>query len=102
MGLDTRIGEHGIGLSEGQAQRLAIARALLRGASFLILDEASASLDMETERKIMENLKKARVGITCLVITHRPSLLAICDRCYRVEEGRVREVHAGETVPEMQ
>lgn len=93
LGLDAVIGERGIGLSEGQAQRLAIARALIRGAGFLILDEASASLDMETEQKIMMNLRRARQGITCLVITHRPSLLAICDRCYRVKEGCVTEVN---------
>lgn len=92
LGLDTVIGERGVGLSEGQAQRLAIARALLRKAPFLILDEASASLDMETERRIMENLRAARTGVTCLVITHRPSLLAICDRCYHVEDGRVEEI----------
>ena len=92
LGLDAHIGERGVGLSEGQAQRLAIARALLRKAPFLILDEASASLDMETERRIMENLRAARSGVTCLVITHRPSLLAICDRCYRVREGAVEEI----------
>lgn len=91
LGLDARIGERGIGLSEGQAQRLAIARALLREAPFLILDEASASLDMETERRIMENLRRAKTGKTCLVITHRPSLLALCDRCYRVMDGIVQE-----------
>lgn len=92
IGLDTRIGERGIGLSEGQAQRLAIARALLRKTPFLILDEASASLDMETERRIMENLREAKRDITCAIITHRPSLLAICDRCYRVEKGSVTQV----------
>lgn len=97
LGLDTKLGERGVGLSEGQAQRLAIARALLRKAPFLILDEASASLDMETEHRIMENLREARLGVTCLVITHRPSLLAICDRCYRVDAGCVTEVPRGQT-----
>lgn len=90
-GLDARIGENGVGLSEGQAQRVAIARALLRKAPLLILDEASASLDMETERRIIENLQGRSDDNTCLIITHRPSLLRLCDRCIRIENGQAQE-----------
>lgn len=90
-GLDSRIGEKGIGISEGQAQRVAIARALLRPSPFLILDEATASLDVENEREIMENLKKSTLNRTCLIITHRPSLLNLCTCCYRVRDGKVEK-----------
>ena len=90
--LDTVIGENGTGLSEGQAQRVAIARALLRKAPVLILDEASASLDMQTEQKIMENLRTATSRVTCLVITHRPSMLELCDRCFKVTGTDIIEV----------
>lgn len=83
-GLDARLGERGIGISEGQAQRIAIARALIRKNSVLILDEATASLDVDTESLIMNNLKSICRGHTCLVITHRPSLLEMCDDVVRL------------------
>ena len=84
-GIDTVIGERGHGLSEGQAQRIAIARALVRKAPFLILDEATSSLDEKTEIKVLEGLKKLKPKPTCLLITHRKSVLNYCDREIKIE-----------------
>lgn len=78
-GIDTVIGERGHGLSEGQAQRIAIARALVRKAPFLILDEATSALDETTELAVLEGLKQLNPSPTCLIITHRRSILPYCD-----------------------
>ncbi len=90
LGLDRPVKEQGGGFSEGQLQRLSIARALLANAPVLLLDEATSALDMETEEKLIRNLMEARKECTCIITTHRPSVLAICDRVYRVENGKVR------------
>lgn len=87
MGLDTPIGEGGKGLSEGQAQRLAIARALMRSAPVMLLDEVTSALDQETERQVLHNLM--RRGVTTVVITHRMSVLSLCSGAYRVQDGCV-------------
>jgi len=86
-GLDTLCGEGGAGLSEGQAQRIAIARALLRPGSILLLDEFSSSLDPETEEKLLENLttSPATQGKTMIFITHREKIAAYCDAVTRLE-----------------
>ena len=84
-GLDTLCGEGGAGLSEGQAQRIAIARGLLRPGSILLLDEFSSSLDPETEEKLMDNLTKKAAGKTMIFITHRERIAAYCDRTCRIE-----------------
>jgi ABC-type bacteriocin/lantibiotic exporter with double-glycine peptidase domain len=84
-GLDTRCGEGGAGLSEGQAQRIAIARGLLRPGSILLLDEFSSSLDSETEEKLMDNLTKKAAGKTMVFITHREKIARYCDRTCRIE-----------------
>ena len=83
-GLDTTCGEQGGGLSEGQAQRIVIARSLLRPGSVLLFDEATSALDPDTERRLLERLAEARDGRTVIFITHRPSVLAYCDRVLRV------------------
>ena len=83
-GLDSSCGEQGGGLSEGQAQRIAIARSLLRRGSVLLLDEATSALDPDTERMLLERLANAREGRTVIFITHRPSVLEYCDRVLRV------------------
>lgn len=83
-GLDTVCGEHGDGLSEGQAQRIAIARGLLRKGSILLLDEVSASLDEETEKLLMQRLKEIRGSHTVLLVTHRPGVLPYCDDILRI------------------
>ena len=89
-GLDTPLGERGAGLSEGQIQRLAIARAVLCGAPVLLLDEATASLDEPTEERVLRNLRTLP-DKTCLCISHRPAALAVCDRVIRVEDGKLCE-----------
>lgn len=83
-GLDTVCGEHGDGLSEGQAQRIAIARGLLRKGSILLLDEVSASLDEETELLLMQRLKETHGSHTVLLVTHRPGVIPFCDDILRI------------------
>lgn len=90
QGLCSYIGEGGKGLSEGQAQRISIARALLRRAPVMLLDEVTSALDYETEQKVLRNLMHR--GVTCVVATHRPSVLSLCSRIYQVQEGRVTPV----------
>ncbi len=77
-GLDTVIGENGLGLSEGQVQRLAIARAVLSGAPILLLDEATSALDAQTERLVLERIAQLP-GRTCIAVTHRPAALELAD-----------------------
>ncbi len=84
-GLETRCGEGGAGLSEGQAQRIAIARGLLRPGSILLLDEFSSSLDPETEQKLMDNLTKKAAGKTMIFITHRERIAQLCERTCRID-----------------
>ena len=91
QGLDYAVGGRGKGLSEGQAQRLAIARALLRGAPVLLLDEATSALDEATEERLLQSLMRSPYVHTCIFVTHRPGTAAICTRRYRVEKGSVRE-----------
>ncbi len=90
-GIDTVIGEKGVGISEGQAQRIAIARALVRRAPFLILDEATSSLDENTELRVLEGIRKWSPSPTCLLITHRRSVLKYCDREIQINDKKMRE-----------
>ncbi len=83
--LHAKLGEGGMGLSEGQAQRIAIARALVRKAPAMILDEVTSALDMDTEQRVLDHL--TNLGVTCIVSTHRPSVLTMCTRAYRMERG---------------
>lgn len=83
-GLDTPCGEHGDGLSEGQAQRIAIARGLLRRGNILLLDEISASLDEATEMLLMERLMECSRRRTLILVTHRPAVTAHCDHILRL------------------
>lgn len=87
-GLDTQCSERGGGLSEGQAQRIAIARSLLRPGSVLLLDEATSALDADTERRFLQNMAAKKHGKTIIFITHRTSVLEYCDRVMRVERER--------------
>lgn len=82
-GLDSELGESGAGLSEGQMQRIAIARAVFSGRPILLLDEATSSLDGETEKQVLENLRRM-TDRTVLIVTHRPAALAICDKQIRL------------------
>lgn len=91
-GINSSIGERGRGLSEGQAQRISIARAVLRDAPVLLLDEATSALDVTTERKVLKNIINQKPNKTCIVTTHRPSVLNMCQRVYRVMETRITEL----------
>ena len=95
--IHTPLGERGRGLSEGQAQRVAIARAVLRDAPVLLLDEATSALDVTTERKVLRNIIRQHPSKTCIVTTHRPSVLNLCRRVYRVMETTVRELSEEES-----
>lgn len=95
--IETNLGERGRGLSEGQAQRIAIARAVLRDAPILLLDEATSALDVTTERRVLRNIIQQRPNKTCIVTTHRPSVLNLCQRVYRVMETKVTELSEEES-----
>ena len=88
QGMETKLCERGAGLSEGQLQRLAIARALISNRPVLLLDESTSALDAETEKKVLENLKTLQ-NKTCLIVTHRPAALEIADEIVRVEDGKI-------------
>lgn len=94
---NSNVGERGRGLSEGQAQRIAIARAVLRNSPILLLDEATSALDVTTERKVLRNIIQQRPNKTCIVTTHRPSVLNMCQRVYRVMETKVTELSEEES-----
>lgn len=89
---DTVVGERGVGLSGGQRQRLALARALAASAKILILDDTTSALDMETERRIRENLDRIReAGQTCVMVAQRISSLRDCDQIYVFDDGQIVE-----------
>ena len=91
QGLETPLGESGAGLSEGQAQRLAIARAVLGGAPVLLLDECTSALDEETERKVLQRIR-ALPERTCIAVTHRPAAAALCSWRLELREGKIHAV----------
>lgn len=90
-GLDTVIGESGAGLSEGQAQRLAIARAVLGGAPILLLDECTSALDEQTEKIVLQRLRELP-NRTCIAVTHRPAAIALCDWRLEIDNGKIRTI----------
>ena len=95
QGLDTVLGENGLGLSEGQAQRLAIARAIVSNAPILLLDECTSALDEATEAKVMMRIK-ALPDRTCIAVTHRPAAVSLCDWRLEVDGGKIRAVRTSE------
>lgn len=91
-GINSKVGERGSGFSEGQAQRLSIARALLRKSPILLLDEATSALDVFTERQVLRNIMNMGYARTCIVTTHRPSVLTMCDKVYKIDSGVVCDI----------
>lgn len=91
-GIHSRLGERGIGLSEGQVQRLSIARALISNAPILLMDEATSALDMGTEKKVIQKLLKSGRNKTCILTTHRMSILASCSQVYRIEQYKMERL----------
>ncbi len=88
QGLNTVIGERGLGLSEGQAQRIAIARAILHNAPIILLDEATSALDEATENKLIENLRELEEK-TLVIVTHKKAALNACDKELQIKDGKI-------------
>ena len=95
-GIHTRIGSRGRGLSEGQIQRLAIARAILRDAPILLLDEATSALDPKTEKEVLKNIIVNHPNKICIVTTHRPNVLNMCKRVYKVVDTKINRLNDDE------
>lgn len=91
IGLDAVLGERGIGLSEGQGQRVAVARALLSKAPILLLDEATSALDEATEAQMLMNISAMR-DKTCIIVTHRQAALSICDYTFHISKGHMTRI----------
>jgi ATP-binding cassette subfamily B protein len=99
-GYNTIVGEHGIKLSGGQRQRLSIARAILKDAPVMVFDEATSSVDTETEREIQANIESFTAGKTAIIIAHRLSTIRAADRIIVLEDGRVAEVGSHDALVE--
>jgi ATP-binding cassette subfamily C protein len=91
-GIYTEVGERGIGLSEGQAQRIAIARALIHKSPILIFDEATSALDIETETEIIKTIKNLHTKRTCIITTHKPAALRVCQRIFKIDNCDLVEI----------
>lgn len=91
-GMDTEVRERGIRFSEGQKQRLSIARALLADAPVMILDEATSALDVATERRVLRSIIRKEPNRTVIVAAHRPSVFSMCSRVYKVGGSRITEL----------
>ena len=92
-GIETEVRERGQRFSEGQKQRLSIARALLADAPVMILDEATSALDVATERRVLRSIIKKEPHRTVIVAAHRPSVFSMCSRVYKVGDGTVKEIN---------
>lgn len=95
-GIDSQITERGGGLSEGQAQRIAVARSILRPGSILILDEVTSALDEETEQEMLRRLTQSQIGKTLIFVTHRPAIMQYCSQVLRIDKPR----HDNESQPD--
>jgi ATP-binding cassette subfamily B protein len=95
QGYETLVGERGMGVSGGERQRISLARAFLKDAPILILDEPTSSVDVKTESAIVEAMERLMRGRTTFIITHRPSALKHCDWVVQIENGRVVALEPG-------
>ena len=100
-GINSTLGERGRGLSEGQAQRISIARALLRNAPILLLDEATSALDRDTEEQVLNNIMSSHPDRLIILSTHRPAALRLCNHIYKISGGKISETTLEEAL-EMQ
>lgn len=91
QGLETVVGENGVGLSEGQIQRIAIARAILAKSPIILLDEATSALDEQTEYKLLENLKQLE-NVTLIIVSHKKAMLKICNRTIQIKDKNIKEI----------
>ena len=89
QGYETILGERGVTVSGGQKQRISIARALMKDASILILDDSVSAVDTQTERRILANLRKIRQGKTTILIAHRISTIEQMDKILFMDEGKL-------------
>ena len=89
QGMDTLIGENGLTISGGQRQRIALARALYKDFEILIMDEATAALDMETEKAVMDSIRQVKGNKTLLMVTHHMSLANECELLYKIENRKI-------------
>ncbi len=99
QGYETQVGERGMRLSGGERQRISLARAFLKDAPILILDEPTSSVDMKTEAAILEAMERLMHGHTTLIIAHRLGTLANCDALLRIEQGRLVEATPDASIP---
>lgn len=88
-GVHTLIGENGTAISGGQRQRVALARALYKEFELLVMDEAMAALDMETEKAVIDSIRQVKKGKTLLIVTHHMSLANECDMIYKIENKKI-------------
>lgn len=101
LGINTEVSEKGVNFSEGQVQRISIARAILRDAPIIVMDEATSALDAKTEAVVVSNMMKAYPNRTRIITTHRPAMLKYCTRVYRIDEdGVLVETNSAEAVIE--
>ena len=91
-GLKTRVGERGAMLSGGQIQRIGLARALYHNPDILILDEATSSLDIDTENKIVESVLKLRDNLTIIIVSHRMNTISNADMIYEVKNSKINKI----------
>jgi ABC-type multidrug transport system fused ATPase/permease subunit len=97
-GIHSMMKERGGGFSEGQAQRLSIARSLLRRSPILLLDEATSALDVATERKLLKNIMQDTYPRTCIITTHRPTVLSMCHKVYAIRNKRCELLNREEII----
>ena len=95
QGVNTLIGENGTAISGGQRQRIALARALYKDFELLVMDEATAALDMETEKAVIDSIRQLKGNKTLLMVTHHMSLADECDAVYKIEDKQIIQVRSG-------